>query len=741
MKFFRKNTKWMMAIFGSLLMVMFLLPTTPSSQSGGPDYVRATFVDATGETHEIRIQDLQNRNNELNILNEIGFSFFSNPQYLLLSQDPELGRIHPSVELVAYQLFFAGPRDQEAIRYLLEQMVANTMDSVDHFELVRDQIATYADAGTTGAGMYYYLLVEEARRAGFHATQDQISTIMLKRDQLVEQRVMQPLALYLESRKITENHVRTAIGNYLSVLQYANAVTQPMAVNASQLKKLVRDDTEFNSVSGNYVSFTTYLFDDQVADPTDADLETLFNQFKEVDPAGEIDEETNPHRFGYELPDRLKVEILKVDIAEAKAAVETNIADMPIQEQESAVQDFWSKNKRLFQVRNPAATPENGLPQFNDPIYDDVADKARDLWIEDQAKADAEKLLLDIRQDITLSPQADQWEQASGQYAEAAAQASAESLAVKYVISDYLTSADLSAFESLGQTVMQSSGRQPEPILNQLFYLETLVDAAEAPSVDPPELLETLGPLTSYDYQQRPSAVLLIRPVGADPRRVPTSLADDGRFGPAESDPGNTEDSKLYDLVKANWKNVQAYQLTLKQAEIFQENAAGDWEKAVKDMNDLLNAGVEPNSPSHNPNKLRPQTVESDRDLMQRYIDYARQQQGSTQFNEAIRRQQALVQKAMELAQERHGQQGQGRGLLSLPADNRVLVFENLDVKPPTQQEYLRQRPRTAWMALDQQQFPATIAYFNPENIKLRSGFQENSEPTDQQEPEATPDT
>ena len=76
MKFFRKNTKWMMAIFGSLLMVMFLLPTTPSNQSGGPDYVRATFVDATGETREIRIQDLQNRNNELNILNEIGFSFF-----------------------------------------------------------------------------------------------------------------------------------------------------------------------------------------------------------------------------------------------------------------------------------------------------------------------------------------------------------------------------------------------------------------------------------------------------------------------------------------------------------------------------------------------------------------------------------------------------------------------------------------------------------------------------------------
>ena len=742
MKFFRKNTKWLMAIFGSLLMVMFLLPGQQANQSGGPDFVRATFVDFQGNTEEIRIQELQNRKSELSILNEVGFGLFSNPQYLLLSQDPELGQIHPSVELVAYNLFFAGPRDQEAIGYLMEQMIANTVDNSDYFELMFDQIASFADADSTGAGMYYYLLVEEARRAGFHATQKQISNILGKRDQLVSQGAMTSLGEYLKIRKITENHVRNAIGNYLSVLQYANAVSQPMAVNSNQLKKMVRDELEFNNVTGNYVSFTTYLFDDQVAGPAGEDLQALFDQYKNVDPAGEIDEETNPHRFGYELPDRLKVELLKVDIAEAKVGVEASIADTSVLAQETAIQEFWSKHKQLFQVRNPAASPENGLPQFNDPAYDDVAEKARDLWIEDQAKTKAEKLLLKIRQDIAVSPQADQWEQIAGEYAAAATRLSTDSLAVTHLVSDYLSSSELSGFESLGQTAIHRSGSDPEPVLNQLFYVEPFVEPSEVPSADPPgKLFETTGPVVSYDYQQRPSDVLLVRAIGADSRRQPTSLADDGRFGAAGNIPEDEQESKLYDLVKANWKNRQAYQLALKQAEIFRENSGGDWEKAIKDMNELLNTGVDPNSPSYNPNKLRAQTVESDRDLMERYIEYARKQQGSTQFNEAIRRQQALVQKAMELSQQRHGLQDQQRALLPLPADNRVLVFENLEVTPPSEQEYLRQRPRAAWSALDRQQFPATIAYFNPDNIKLRLGFQDRDEETDAEDPDETPES
>jgi hypothetical protein len=217
-------------------------------------------------------------------------------------------------------------------------------------------------------------------------------------------------------------------------------------------------------------------------------------------------------------------------------------------------------------------------------------------------------------------------------------------------------------------------------------------------------------------------------------------LADDGRFGPAENDTGNTQESKLYDVVKANWKNVQAYQLTLKQAEIFREKAGADWEKYLKEMNESLNTEVDPNSPSYNPEKLRPQTVEADRTLMEQYREFARSQQGSTQFNDAIQRQRALVQKAMELAQNRKNQTEPGRALLSLPADNRILVFENLEVTPPTEQEYLRQRPRAAWSALDQQQYPATIAYFNPDNIKQRCTFQDRDGETDAEDPDATPD-
>ncbi|MBN1763662.1 MAG: hypothetical protein JW860_00240 [Sedimentisphaerales bacterium] len=759
-KWFRKNTKKLLAFFGVLLMVGFLLPSFSgrggcSSRGRSPlDFPLGHITDASGNQQAITMQMLHTVDNHLLALQSLRIEQYSSMLKSIKQVAAEgysagvLEEINPFTVEIANVLLFGNTENAQWFRQVLRRQAGTwaetKQEEEEYIRYVDELVGSQPEKGK----LYFILLADEAKRMGIHATQDQISQMirlvqnwfsLLRQMNASQAQYIPSFSSVLSQYRITEDEMRDTVGDYLSILRYADLVSRNLALSEVQLRKKILDQSEQSTVSGEYVTFNARLFLDRVPEPSEEEIGDQFKRYQDI-AGGEPDEE-NPFGFGYLLPDRVRVEYLKVDVSKAEKIVQDEFEKLEPEDQEETLQQFWINNKLLFrQESRENDTPDDpGTPSYYDPEFYEIADqKVLPAWEMRESLDKAEQLILAARQlaDKDMAPPGEgDTDRVSGgsiaDYAEIADQLNTGPLILEYGKTEYFDRSNPPVGLQFDRTRQSRRGFPVQDLLEMLFKCEPLFKGVLT-RLDPPlvRLNENISDLMTVDYGNNVSTFYLMRITGVDPERPATSLSDDGRAGPADRE--FLEPSTLRKKVISDLKELSSFNLARDRAREFSREAAADWEAALDRTKKALMQ--DPNRPV----SLNVSDLASVRDQADRMLNMLQQQDPQNLdsrlvsiYLDNIEENTRLLKESMKLAREHEEAGGIPAGeedssclaVLEQPIQQRCLVFKELQVTPPYQEDYQRRKPLITERILQQNQQLFTVIHFNPENIIKRTGF------------------
>lgn len=738
MKWLRKNSKKILALICVPIMVIFILPSFSNwGNQSRINPVLGTFSGQAGQKIEVTASQLRACANFIGAMSELGIGFLSQvagSQPPVFSQIGELGGVGAFPVLATNLLFFSSESAYaDEVRQDLHQQILNLVD--DKEEL--DRVVLYIDELTTAkeGELCFLLLAAEAQNMGIMATDQQIDTIINVRKQLVAGGKLpgsieiQPI---LDRHEITYNEFRKALGEYIAVLRYGHLVTNSSGLSERQLRKVFRDGMEWSTVAGTFVSFESRLFDEKIGAPSEEDIQQQFEAYKRLEPVESDDE--NPFGFGYFLPNRVQVEYLSVDLAEAEKIVTDEFAQLSAPEQEDVFQEYWAAHKedKEFRVAIPKPQDAEGEPseasaqEYRYLEFDEAVGKVRVLRHRETAMGKVELLLAEAR-NLAQSKSAPMKSVELGglakdvaDYSVISKRFSTDKLAVTYGQTEFFSQQEVGKIEQFGSTYRMLKNADNEPLSGILFGCEPLHKGMVGRFDMPPaQLYEDMTPLFAVDFAGKAKVGYMLRIVGVDKQREALSPADDGRQGAAEKSP--LAESRLRKKIEEDWKSLQAFNMAKVQAQAFAQQGLSDWEVALAKANESLKKGDDPNQPE----PLRTEELGAVRKQLEQYTELVRKNPSlSSYLLGQIVRSSSMLKKSMQLAQQIEVDQtitGDALPVLELPGELSCLVFKQLEVSSPNQEEYLRNKPLVAAEILRRNQILMTLSHFNPQNIMKRS--------------------
>ena len=755
-KWFRKNNKKLLAVFGVLLMVGFLIPSFTGMRSQGRfNGVAGYITDQNGQEVEIGLVQVQKRDVQLRVMRELGLNVlcqFDGQRSPLLCQLPTMGGVGPFPVIATSMLFFGDNQYALGVRNFLQGQAMNWAKDRQGYDRYLEYINELTASEAGRGSLYFLLLAKEAHRNGIYATDKQIDQVFEAYRQLIERRHIRPhnIQQVLRSSRMSETELKQAVGDYLAIVRYGDMVTRQLAVSEPQLRKKIRDQIEQKNVKGTYISFSADMFRDKTGEPSEDDLQKHFEKYKQFRP-DEIDKEENPFGFGYLLPDRVQVEYLKVDLSEVEKIVTAEFAQLPAGKQEETLQQYWAAQKQQFRVPLPESEIDPcdaQAPRYRDPAFDEVYGKVKQAWQQQQSREKGQVLLAQARETAQKQATAmnskkknegnsDKPEETTVEkrvdYEALAKKLSTDKIKIVFGKTEYISRQDLPQELLLGDTYKMRNETPQQSLLEILFACKPLHKGTVSRlDVPPMQLYEDITSLMAFDYRNPAMLAYMMRIVGVDPEREAEGLADDGRAGTISEKP--LPESQLKTKVKDGWQNLQAYTKAKKQADKFAQNSEADWKKTFEETNIALKdpcapAGMKP---------LREQTLETTRQHIEWLTQTARKYpEQSRRFLPQIAHNTTMLFKSMELAQEQRAekekttanknkQPAATRAILELPSQLNCMVFKDLQVTSPNQGEYLRRKPLATDEILRETQPPLTLVHYNPDNILKRSQFREN---------------
>ncbi len=725
MRWFRKNNKKLLVGIVFVIMLAFGLPNFFFRGNRGRNpgtVVRFSVNSPSGEEVQVTAAMLRQAEMEIQVLQTLGIDQMVATGKL--NKVPGFKSIGQYSPLMTYALFFNDGRMGPGIRQMLYQQAmqagwAFDKDAAENVKLAIDQLTSPEHSQPS---LHYLLLSLEAQHAGLAARDDQVSALLKARPQGVS------LKAVSKKLRIAYDTQRSALANYIAILRYADMVSSTLNLSEPELQQAVANQVELETIGGTFVRFRADLFRDEVAAPTPEQIEEQFQAHREADPQDADDD--NPHAFGYMLPDRVEVEYLQVSLDEAQELVSDEFAQLAPGEQEARIREFWSDNRHMFtETVTPPAGDDSG-PTERQLDYDEAALRAKTFYKRQQAQQRAETLLNQAKniaqealpvatlEGLSLAQRAEQ----AVDFAQLAEKLNADSaLKLSYARTDYL-SAESAAQAPFGRSQLQNPGAEPLNLTTVLLHCQPLHQAATAvPDERPIWLYENVGP--AFGSLPRGGNVgFLVRVVNVDKARSPESLADDGTAGPAKLVTGEASDSELYQRVEQDLKDLKAFELAKQHAHKFAVQAEPNWPDAVEATN--LALLDDPNAPA-SAGPLREQTLDGIRSQLDRIQQMVQQNpQYAAYARQMLAQQGAMLQDALELSQQRRQEDAAGLAVLESERDLACLVFQNLQIEPPTPQEFLRRKPLSAQMLLQRSQGLLALLHFDPKNIEKRFDLQ-----------------
>jgi len=781
MKWFRKHNKKLLAIFGAVLMVMFLLPSLPGLTGRGResqrDQVIGYLTDDQGEKTEILATMRKLMNQRLEVMREIGINVlcrldYSNPP--ILSQfggrpGAVLESLGPGPVTATSLLFFSDLRYALAGRQRLQQQALGWSADKTEYEHYLEYINQLTDIEMNNAWLYFMLLVEEAHRMGVYATNAQVEQVFEARKIVMQQGVrLQRISDVLKNYRMTENDLRRAVGDYLSILRYGHMVTSSCTVSEPQLRRRIRDIVEKDKVEGAYVQINADAFLDRTVEPSEKELEKQLAAYKQYEKDDTTDE--NPFGFGYLLPDRLQVEYLRVDILKAEEVAEGQFDKLPVAEQEQKLQDFWGSHRERFRLHMAPDPCDPQTPRFRDPPFDEVYLRVKDAYLRKQGQEAAQLLLGRAQQEIekqttaavgssrqsaptgngpapSAETDSEQTKALKVDYADLAEKLSSKELKVNHGTTEYFSIESAPAGLDFDMSYKMRHDKPQRNLLDILFDCKPLQKGTVSKlDVPPVKLQEDITSILAFDYATRPIAAYIVRIVGVDKQREPVTLDDNGKDGPfsaekapKESDPcsaGKNEMEGLRAKVKNDCRLLQAYDMALKEAQKLAQQGRGSWDAALKQMKESLK--TEPNQPV--PMYLLQEGTlankrQQNEEIFQMLQENPRLRNNPQLYSSYIRtatENNVLINKALRLGQELYDTAdpcsvkkdfSKPLPLLELPGQHCCLVFKDMNLVRATEEEYLQRKPLvTREIEMDNQGL-LSLVHFNPVNIEKRMGY------------------
>lgn len=357
----RNNGKGLMAVFGVMLMLVYILPGATKYGSGhGNDVVR-------GKMGKLAIyqSDLSRYTHE--------WEFLNRNVYTLQDTGPS-------------QMGMPGEQQWEAIGQELGPTAV-------------EQIRQHPDM--------YPLMVEEARQMGVGVSPDQINSLLQNRNDKNSVRTPDGQGNLVSPSELADTDRQDMIRQCLvDFLLVQNAFDRAAStIKASQPVDQNIIATRAQSISLNMVEFSDTADLTKVPDPTPQQMQEQFEKYKDID-ALTANVRDNPFDFGYKYPDRIKLQYISVprSALEAAALRARNKNNDTRFNWDLAAYRYYQAHQSLYATTQPA----NALaltPETKKTIrpFQQVTDEARQSVLQD----DADKLALAIRQKITSQMGAD----------------------------------------------------------------------------------------------------------------------------------------------------------------------------------------------------------------------------------------------------------------------------------------------------------------------------------------------
>lgn len=724
-KWLRKRNKALLVVFGTILMIVFLLPTALiDNYNRSIDEVIGQYTNFKGEPVEVRTSDLRRVERDLGVLRSMSLdmisSLFSNPDFReQLSEFPEIGQSPNQMFslLVLSNQFQNIPK--QSLRNMFQEQARGWVETEQDRERLYENIDGFLSAESNELSLYYLLLTEESRAQGVRATQDQVNKLISIYQQLRQSGQIRniPISTILNEFNLIEEDFFAILSDYIGVLVHAQVATRPLALSEAELKSRVFEELGSQSVKGSYVSFDSSMFMEEIEEPTDEQMLSFFDKYKNG-VAGATSED-NPYGFGYMLPARVQVEYLRVDLTALREQERADLESNSRVEQEEMLTKFWLDNRMMFREQMPQEEENPEQPQFRDPEFDEIYSEVEGVYINQQARDKAQQALAEAKRQVQSLRSGD----VQADYEKISENISTDSLKVEYGKTNYFSQESGGPEDlRLAETYKMKSNTPTQSSLELLFQSEPFQQGVTLNMEAPPvKMYEDITPLETLGRQQA-DAALIMRLVGVDFMREPESIEDDGRQGPAGNEP--LPDSRLRTEVKSDWQSVQAYQKTMEQAREFAVLAREkDWETAITETRSKLTD--DPNQPEFM-QPLRESTLDSIRQRNQQIRNQMNQMNDNPQllqmYIDFIESNNEMLRKALKRARKNEDQQ-EGIAVLEQPETFRCLVFKGLTVDPPTIEEYNERKPAVARGILNRHQSFLSLIHFNPENIFERNAF------------------
>lgn len=744
-RWFRKNKPKVMAIVVIILMVAFVGGSSLSYMLQPKGYASRTIATVRGNT-KVKGYDLQVARRDLEILRMLKAN-------IILSQ---MIRIPTSQNTPDLHAFFLGELlfSEQNASPVLVNYIKNTIQK-NLYDISAKQINDMYKRSLPGSEVYWHCLKTEARMAGIRVPKENVGEQLARAIPMLFEgnNYSQVVSAIVKRHGVTEQQILEAVGNLLSVLQYAHMVSSDQGITIRQLRQMVAWESE--GVNVEFVEFNSADFSEEQQAPNEKSVAEHFNKYKKYF-SGEISEE-NPFGFGYKLQERVRLEYLMLKLDEISTIIKP-----PTREE---IDKYYDSNKKqLFTEQVPSDPNDPNSPlitrikppsSVDNLIFNQLKQYKIDVKAEgiiQEAISLTEASLQDMNDAELANMSSEELAELSGDY-----KSVAEQLSKKYKIKVYtgrtgmLDALDMQIDKYFSRMYLSGFSQNPVPVTKAVFGVPEIATSELGPfDVQPPRMYLNIGPARDMMELQGGSGefIGLVKIIEAVKATEPNNVDHTFSTEPIVLDPNevDTEDNiySVKEKVVEDLKKLAAMETAKSRAEEFFGLASnGDWQSAVDTFNDKY--GKDTQDETNDPNLPKTETFQLENLTGMRMVSKARL--------DALAAQSEGHPAARYFTNERNKSILLVKELFShIPADSNsvenlpfVMEFKpemtyycikDLTIKRLWKEDFDRIKTRRLLSEESIQSQNLAVIHFNPENILKRMNF---TLVVAEEEPEETP--
>jgi hypothetical protein len=733
-KWIRKNERRLITIATIFIMLSFVggtaLMQILERMGGGVNRTVARF----GEKKRITPKHIMRAQSELQVLKYLRGDIFCRFKTM------RYGAPDFRAKLLG-QILFPDTQSASDVNTELKQAMAQGQLKVDVA-----QIEQFFMQSGGNSELFWILLKAEAQEAGCVVSTAQAREMLkgfilqIMQGQLTAADLVESI---IKSQAVTEEQIIRIFADLLSVLAYAELVTENEDVTTSQIRAAIARNGE--RIDAEYVKIAAADLVEEQAEPSEEELLEQFNSYKSYR-QGETSGE-NLRGFGYKLPARVRIEYLLAKMDDIEG-----IIDAPTEEE---MEQFYQRNtnapmySRLFKYEVPV-DPNNpdGEKLSKTKAYAEVMEQIRAILTREKTDRRADMIFNEARSaveagfenlDLNIAT-SEQLSAAAGDYGEAA-----KELAEKYGISVYsgktgmLNADDIASDETIGRLSMD--GRNQMPV-----YLGKIALAVEEASgstlgyfdVPRPRMWENIGPMKD----RFGSVIAIVRVVEAakalEPEDLNMTFSTTGAVVDVEE--GKEEEEKVYSVREKVVEDCKLLKAT-EAAKGLVDELAGlvkekGWDDGLSEFNKAHGEegdGESAATEKFKIDKVTGRTRVADSDVEQIKQFAAENPMAANYLREMIESKE-MLDKMYELLPPGQAESKGINVVLELTAQGGYCLVKDVSRTSVTKEDYNRTKGMIAFQLNMARADSLALVHFMPENIIKRTNYR----PVERDEKEET---